>query len=532
MKRPLNRTQRGFTLVELLVVITIIILISAATLPVIVPAFNHRKVSEAARILQATLAGARDAAIRANAPRGIRLLPDPTFPGPNPLASNRMISIEPAPDYSEGRVTIFGHNLPSVANNGRISITESVFTAPIGDPNSFPENPTNWYWNIRQGDKIRFEDSGRYYTIAGPMRKGPVGGVGPTKTAGNVNPERYVNFDLLAALGNTTVFGGDAGGAIASPATTPDPFTKGYTGGQILYLVNGQDDDGDGWVDEGFDGIDNDGDGIIDPGYNGIDDNGNGVIDEPAELLFTLNAGGLNEYEAEQFIGSQFGTQFVSKGYTIIRRPVVSEKSTEIALPDGVVIDLTTWNAPGAGTGSGNGFVSRPSNPERSRLPVDPYTLSVDIMLTPSGQVLLPGGGTGGVNSGGFNPQASAPFYHFWLTEREDVFAPLFGTVNASIQIPNSNTRYQVVGVPTANPSYNSNPPLRYLLPMPNDGTNGYSPPTAAGVANTAYLNGDRRLVTLFTRTGQITTNVIESFDVNNTELPFIAPQFGTREVK
>ncbi len=34
-------------------------------------------------------------------------------------------------------------------------------------------------------------------------------------------------------------------------------------------VVNGQDDDGDGWVDEGFDGIDNDGDGVIDPGFNG-----------------------------------------------------------------------------------------------------------------------------------------------------------------------------------------------------------------------------------------------------------------------
>ncbi len=78
--RPGRRRERagGFTLVELLVVILIILLVSAVTLPVVVPALASRQVSEGARILQAGLAGARDTAIRNNAPRGIRLLPDPT----------------------------------------------------------------------------------------------------------------------------------------------------------------------------------------------------------------------------------------------------------------------------------------------------------------------------------------------------------------------------------------------------------------------------------------------------------------------
>ncbi len=34
---------------------------------------------------------------------------------------------------------------------------------------SVPATPTSWFWNIRVGDKIRFNDTGAYYTIAGPQ---------------------------------------------------------------------------------------------------------------------------------------------------------------------------------------------------------------------------------------------------------------------------------------------------------------------------------------------------------------------------
>jgi prepilin-type N-terminal cleavage/methylation domain-containing protein len=72
-------SYQGFTLVEMLVVMVIILIISALALPTVISALSHRQVSETARILHAALAGARDAAIRNNAPSGIRLLPDPVF---------------------------------------------------------------------------------------------------------------------------------------------------------------------------------------------------------------------------------------------------------------------------------------------------------------------------------------------------------------------------------------------------------------------------------------------------------------------
>ena len=118
-RRRRQAGRRGFTLIELLVVMLIILLVSAVVLPTVLPAISHRQVSEAARILQGALAGARDTAINNNAPAGIRLLPDPVLNGQSLnapggtagvptldptriLASNRYIPIQLAPDYSEG----------------------------------------------------------------------------------------------------------------------------------------------------------------------------------------------------------------------------------------------------------------------------------------------------------------------------------------------------------------------------------------------------------------------------------------------
>ena len=527
MRRSLYRRRRGgFTLVELLVVVLIVVLLTASTIAVVLPALAQRQVSEAARILQASLAGARDAAIRANAPRGIRLVPDTVFNGRpasgDPLAAGRIIPIEPAGDYNEGRIIpMIESQLLGTAPNQftvkRLVVLEAVDKVMfVGNPltrfvTTLPNPPTGWFYNIRQGDKVRLNDSGRSYTVAGPMTKFTQTGAVPQPNPNIpatynpvVNPDRFVNYDI-------------PGGA-AYPASVPISGNVSY---EFLYLVDGEDNNNNGYVDEGFDGIDNDGDGVIDPGFNGIDDNGDGIVDDPAEMYF--NGGG--EYEDEVFdispapttngYNRYATTPFVPSNapwypptltndptvlvppvppqsttgaspvptltYSIARRPVPTQGGAEVTLPGGVVVDMTGLDP------------SVPYHSERSRLPLDPFTGYVEIMVAPNGQVI-----SSGAASNSAAP-ALLPFFHFWLTDRGDVQ-------------PVNNTNFTAGTHP--------------FLPLPRD-VGGAGP-------NVTFLKGERRLVTLFTRSGVIVTNSIETFsdgtNIYNFEFPYQNAQNGVKE--
>ena len=353
--------RRGFTLIELLVVILIILLVSAVTLPTVIPAIAHRQVTEAARLLQGNLVGARDAAIHYNAPRGIRLLPDPAFftaaQGGVPtlprfnngqidttkiLAANRFVPIESAPDYAEGKLDIYvllGPNWtwtctgnlpyppypgptgsvspnvypvdptrarPAIGANDQLNVLMVVQSAL--DPVALtPNSPTSWFWNIRIGDKIQIGGSGSYYTVVGPLTVypgNPLGGVY------DGNPELFVNDGTPGSIPGLT-------------RTYPSISTAVPV--EYLFLVNGVDDDGDGFVDDGWDSVNNN---------HNFNASGQPLIDE------------LDEWENEKWTGalSMNGWFAASSNlsYNIRRRPVPSSGVREVALPSNIVVDLTT----------------------------------------------------------------------------------------------------------------------------------------------------------------------------------------------
>lgn len=410
--------------------IFIILLVSAVALPTVISAVSNRQASEAGRILQGALVGARDRAIHDGAPAGIRLLPDPAFPvvwtaagkvDPTlPLVFDRMVPIGPAPEYSEGKVSIFpttGSGL-NVANYSTLTggMPCLVLEESATDSQGLANPPTSWFWNIRVGDRIQINNSGAWYTVVGPMVTLPSAG----------NTELFVN---------------------AGAPGTPSPWTRTINGTsfpvEFLFLVNGRDDNGNGWIDDGWDGVDNNGD-------------PNNTVDE-----FNLTIGKVtySEWESESWLGSVSSTVGISSvPYTIQRRPAPIAGLPPVALPGGMVIDATTWaNAA----------------PERSRLPVNGFNGSVEIMLNPDGTVFysLPYGVPSSVGM-------DQAFYHFWLADRQDVAVPSTGAtappylplapgvaVAANITAPGTlKGHYSLLSIltRTGRTSVNQEPPFLY----------------------------------------------------------------------
>lgn len=426
--RRTSADRQGFTLIELLVVIAIIALVVAAA-GVIIGNRSRGQVSAAARLLQGALAGARDSAMHSGEPSGIRLLPDPAFPilylangqidPAQPLACSRIIPIEPPPQYTTGHLTwVDPTTLLPAFLPGPCQVVKEQLVGSVE-----LNEPTSWWWNIRLGDRLQVNGTGVWYTVVGPMVVGPTGG----------NAELFVN---AGPPGNPSPFLDIQGGANVNP--------------EYLFLVNGIDDNHNGWTDEGADGVDN---------------NSNGTVDE------------LAEWETEAWSGA---VKPNDSKYSIRRRPGPSPGARELALPTNVVIDLTTWA----------------SSKERSRLPVNPYTGYVDILVSPTGSV-VPVSIYSTPSAFGMD----SAFFHFWLAERRDVMAP---------DLTETEAPYLPIG--GIDQTLLTNTPYTGL-----------------------QLGGEYSIVTLFARSGRILATAAAAFDnpvstagpMYNPGYPFRAAQQG-----
>lgn len=100
----LDTRRRGFTLVELLIVVAILLLLTTFTIVSVDFAFESERVRAGSRQVQSMLEGARDRAIRARQARGVRFLLDTDQDSGRMVSS--MIYVGEAEPWNEGQITL------------------------------------------------------------------------------------------------------------------------------------------------------------------------------------------------------------------------------------------------------------------------------------------------------------------------------------------------------------------------------------------------------------------------------------------
>lgn len=177
-----NKIRRGFSMVELLIVVAVSMMLIAIAIPFVTPALRQSKIREASRLVNTFIAGARSRAAESGRPFGIRLLRSSLDDNGDANDCYRLRYVEVPPYYSgdvEGALISVGPGA------GGLSFMASV---PNGDPANFrlANVPYEAFDEIHPrfvdiGDLIRFSYAGPWYridNIAGPM----AGHSGPNDT--------------------------------------------------------------------------------------------------------------------------------------------------------------------------------------------------------------------------------------------------------------------------------------------------------------------------------------------------------------
>lgn len=162
--RPPRSFRAGFTLVELLVVVAIILILASITLATVNFSINADRVRSGARQIQSYLMGARDKAIYANELRGVRFLLDP-----NDGHSVSAMQYIGAPARETGGLTFSaaftndpsGRSVAQVASAGYASPWSSLYRRGLllaGCRIQIPQGTGTWFtvssYNIINGNPV------------------------------------------------------------------------------------------------------------------------------------------------------------------------------------------------------------------------------------------------------------------------------------------------------------------------------------------------------------------------------------------
>lgn len=149
----LHRPRRGVTLLELLIVISMIVILTAISIPALRYALEDRKTREASRILDGYFAGAQARAAGINRPVGVWI--ERNANGANSAISLFMAEVPPPytgdVENARAKITAVGAGPGGFGTAGTAEFdTSSLFLPTL----------------VRNGDLIRFDYKGPYYVIS------------------------------------------------------------------------------------------------------------------------------------------------------------------------------------------------------------------------------------------------------------------------------------------------------------------------------------------------------------------------------
>lgn len=218
MTRPTATPRPGFTLVELLVVMAVVIALAALALLVVPDALTQDRTTDGAGTVRQTLMIAKARALKEGAPRGVRFLvgTDPVNPSKTePRWATEMQYIEQPPPLAPAGPTEYIEFAFARDTNGNLATTPP--NAPVGSTITPPEV---YHWNMSQpmldllntasaAGPVQFQakigDERVVLLIAGPPPAAAL--VAPNPRAGARQLTLAANQDygpLLRALGTGT----------------------------------------------------------------------------------------------------------------------------------------------------------------------------------------------------------------------------------------------------------------------------------------------------------------------------------------